>query len=142
MADPQAKQKELRFDVKGVTDERFWEQAEDRILDALKHYSERAENGHTIRRRLFAEDAARGFAFVDLCRKRYDVVVMNPPFGGFSKLWTARAKVAYPDSSNDILAAFSNASSACSIQSGGWAPSPRAPASSSPALKTGGSMLS
>lgn len=81
MVDPRPKQLELRFDVKGITDERFWEQAEDLILDALKDYAERAENGQAIRRRLFAEDAARGFAFIDLCRKRYDVVLMNPPFG-------------------------------------------------------------
>ena len=27
---------------------------------------------------------SRGFAFVDLCRKRYDVVIMNPPFGEVS----------------------------------------------------------
>ena len=75
------RQQELRFDLKGVTGEQFWEQAEDRILEALKEYAERAENGHPIRRRLFAEDAACGFAFIDLCRKRYDVVLMNPPFG-------------------------------------------------------------
>ena len=78
---PRLKQQELRFDVKGITDVRFWEQAEDRILDALKEYAERAENGHATRRRLFAEDAARGFAFIDLCRKSYDVALMNPPFG-------------------------------------------------------------
>ncbi len=81
MADLQLKQQEFHFDVEGVTDERFWEQAEDRILDALRKYAELAENSHTIRHRLFAEDAVRGFAFVDLCRKRYDVVLMNPPFG-------------------------------------------------------------
>ena len=68
---PRPKQQELRFDVEGITDEGFWEQAEDRILDAQKKYSEEAENGRTVIRRLFAEDAARGFAFIDLCRKRY-----------------------------------------------------------------------
>lgn len=69
------------FDVSDITDEKFWDQAEDRILQALKDYSEQAENGQVNRRRLFAEDAAQGFAFIDLCRKRYDVVLMNPPFG-------------------------------------------------------------
>ena len=29
------KQLEMRFDTKSITDERFWEQAEDRILDAI-----------------------------------------------------------------------------------------------------------
>ena len=80
MTDPRPKPQELRFDVKGITDERFWEHAEDRILDALKDYAEQAENGRAVRRRLFAEDTARGFAFIDLCRKRYDVVLMNPPY--------------------------------------------------------------
>jgi len=81
MAGPRPKQQELLFDVKGITNELFWEQAEDRILEAMKEYAERTENGRAVRRRLFAEDAARGFAFIDLCLKRYDVVLMNPPFG-------------------------------------------------------------
>jgi len=100
------KQQELRFDVKGITDVRFWEQAEDRILDALKEYAEQAENGRAVRRRLFAEDTARGFAFIDLCRKRYDVVLMNPPFGEFSKPYKTYARIVYPNSYNDILGAF------------------------------------
>lgn len=74
------KQGELPLDVSGISDERFWETAEERIYTALKDYAEQVESGG-YQRRLFAEDAARGFAFIDLCRKRYDVVVMNPPFG-------------------------------------------------------------
>jgi hypothetical protein len=31
------------------------------------------------------DDAAQGFAFIDLCRKRYDVALMNPSFGAGSK---------------------------------------------------------
>jgi len=106
MADPRPKQQELRFDVKGITDERFWEEAEDRILDALKDYAERAENGHATRRRLFAEDAARGFAFIDLCRKRYDVVLMNPPFGEPAKPSKALIEQSFPRTKNDMYAAF------------------------------------
>ena len=106
MADPRPKQQELRFDVKGITDERFLEEAEDRILDALKDYAERAENGHATRRRLFAEDAARGFAFIDLCRKRYDVVLMNPPFGEPAKPSKALIEQSFPRTKNDMYAAF------------------------------------
>ena len=51
---------------------------------ALRDYAEQAENGGGFQRRLFAEDTVRGFAFIDLCRKRYDVVLMNPPFGDAS----------------------------------------------------------
>ena len=92
----QPRQEKLRFDVKGITDEAFWDQAEESILSSLREYSERTENGGAVRRRLFSEDAARGFAFIDLCRKRYDVVLMNPPFGEFSKQWKGEARVVYP----------------------------------------------
>lgn len=34
-----------------------------------------------MNRRIFVEDAERGFAYIDLCRKRYDVILINPPFG-------------------------------------------------------------
>ena len=94
------------FDAREITTDEFWDQAEDRILAALKDYTERGENGHAVRRRLFAGDAARGFAFIDICRKHYDVVLMNPPFGEFSKPHKAHSRVAYPNSYNDILGAF------------------------------------
>jgi len=55
---------------------------------------------------LFAEDAARGFAFIDLCRKRYDVVVMNPPFGELPISIAARIKNRYPESSSNIGCTF------------------------------------
>lgn len=74
------KQGDLSLDVSGISDERFWETAEERIYAALDAYSAQAESDG-YQHRLFAEDAARGFAFIDICRKRYDVVVMNPPFG-------------------------------------------------------------
>jgi len=100
------KQQELRFDVKGITDVRFWEQAEDRILDALKEYAEQAENGRAVRRRLFAEDAARGFAFIDLCRKRYDTVLMNPPFGLVPSVVFEYLQHSYVDTYVDVYGAF------------------------------------
>lgn len=73
--------KEFRLDVSGIADETFWEKAEERIYSALQKYAEQAEHGGGYQRRLFADDAARGFAFIDLCRKRFDCILMNPPFG-------------------------------------------------------------
>jgi hypothetical protein len=98
------KQTELAFDLAEISDETFWETLEHRIYAELKDFSEQGENGYS--RRLFAEDAAHGFAFIDICRKQYDVVVMNPPFGEFSKQWKEYAPLAFPNSYNDILAAF------------------------------------
>jgi hypothetical protein len=106
MDDPKPKQQEIRFDFKGITDEGFWEQAEGRILDALRDYSEKAENGRAVMRRLFADDAARGFAFIDLCRKRYDVVLMNPPFGEPSEITKEYFQSRYANLSGNILCAF------------------------------------
>jgi len=77
-------QGELPLDVSGISDESFWETAEERIYNALKDFAEQADSAG-YQHRLFAEDAVRGFAFIDLCRKRYDVGVMNPPFGLGSK---------------------------------------------------------
>lgn len=94
------------FDFAELTDETgFWDTAEDRILEALQAYADQAETGDG-RKRLFAEDAAKGFAFIDLCRKRFDVVLMNPPFGEFTKKTKTFSKSLYPNSSNDILGSF------------------------------------
>ncbi|MFB6287141.1 MAG: Eco57I restriction-modification methylase domain-containing protein [Candidatus Bipolaricaulia bacterium] len=84
----------------------FWTQAE-RIVDvALRDYIEHATNGRDYQRRLFAEDALQGFAFIDLCRRSYDVVLMNPPFGKPSKPSKAYVDKTYPRTKNDVYAAF------------------------------------
>lgn len=84
----------------------FWAQAE-RIVDvALRDYIEHATNGRDYQRRLFAEDALQGFAFIDLCRQSYDVVLMNPPFGKPSKPSKAYIDKTYPRTKNDVYAAF------------------------------------
>lgn len=94
------------FDVAGITDEEFWDDAEERILDALRAYAEVASNGQAYARGLFAEDAARGFGLVDLSRKTYDVVLMNPPFGAASVRSKGYVEKQYPRTKNDVYAAF------------------------------------
>jgi hypothetical protein len=99
-------QKELGLDVTGITDDTFWEKAEERIYAALKAYAEQAEDGGGYQRRLFADDAARGFAFIDLCRRRYDLLLMNPPFGEFSLQFRDVAAKQFLGGSNEIITAF------------------------------------
>jgi hypothetical protein len=84
----------------------FWGEAEQLILSQLERYAEIASGEGFGQKRMFAADAAKGFAFIDLCRKRFDVVLMNPPFGEFSKVYKSSAKNSYPNSYNDILGAF------------------------------------
>lgn len=94
------------FDVSQVTDEEFWQRAEEQVIEALRSYSTGAEGGESYQRKLFADDAAQGFAFVDICRKRFDVVLMNPPFGDASKPSKAYIEKNYPRTKNDVYAAF------------------------------------
>ena len=101
---PAATRKKL--DLSGITDEQFWEGAEERIYDALRDYAEQAENGGGFQRRLFAEDAARGFAFIDVCRKRYDVALMNPPFGEVTPRTKGYLIEQFPASYSDIYTCF------------------------------------
>jgi hypothetical protein len=104
--DMRPQQTELNFDFSGIDNETFWERAEERIYAELQHYAERAENGHSYQRRLFVDDAARGFAFIDLSRKRYDVVLMNPPFGDASIPSKGYIEENYGDTRGDVYKAF------------------------------------
>ncbi|MGY6215762.1 BREX-1 system adenine-specific DNA-methyltransferase PglX [Methylolobus aquaticus] len=97
---------QAQFDLRGLNDEQFWQKAEQRIYDALEAYAEQAENGGGFQRRLFADDAAQGFAFIDVCRKRYDVVVMNPPFGLMGATTYRYAVSQYPNAYSDFGIAF------------------------------------
>lgn len=94
------------FDSLEVTEQQFWADAEGRVVESLRDYARRAANGKGLHRRLFAEDAARGFAFVDVCRKRFDVALMNPPFGEGSKQAKGYIEKTYPRTKNDLYAAF------------------------------------
>ncbi len=92
-----------RFDLSGITSAQFFEQAEARVVEALRDYAENDHNGRQLERRLFADDAVRGFAFVDLCHRRFDVVVMNPPFGSAT---ASTAAVLDEDAASNLYPAF------------------------------------
>jgi hypothetical protein len=94
------------FDISGITDAAFWEEAEARVIDTLREYASAAVDGESYRRRLFAEDTAQGFAFIDLARYRYDLVLMNPPFGLSQGRLYAHLTREYPESFIDLLASF------------------------------------
>lgn len=98
-----AKQRgEIEFDVSDIDDEGFWAQAEQKISNALVEYSTSA----SAQKQLFAVDAEKGFAFIELCRKRFDVVLMNPPFGEYAVKFKDIAKLKYHSGGHDILTAF------------------------------------
>ncbi|MBK7760461.1 MAG: hypothetical protein IPI35_29425 [Deltaproteobacteria bacterium] len=86
-------------------DARRWERLEAKVYAALRDYAE-SVGGVGYRRRLFADDAAQGFAFIELCRQTYDVVLMNPPFGGSASAFKDRLAALWPRSKQDVYAAF------------------------------------
>jgi hypothetical protein len=103
--DGTTKEKRVRF-VEG-RDQDFWSKAEQLTLHALRRYAARqSANGKATARRLFAEDAEHGFALIDLLRKRFDVVLMNPPFGAASPGSRDTMASMYPQTKNDLYAAL------------------------------------
>jgi hypothetical protein len=110
------KQQDDLLTRKDGSQEEFFDTAEQQVIDALRAYSEQAD-ADSYQRRLFADDAARGFAFIDLCRKRYDAVVMNPPFGDTPSTTKSYFASEYPDSKHDVYAAFVEAMTLkCSVR--------------------------
>jgi hypothetical protein len=84
----------------------FWQRAEALVLEALRDYARHAANGGRLQRTLFAEDAEHGFAFIDTCQKRFDVVLMNPPFGEATKPAKTHLIRAFPLTKDDIAGSF------------------------------------
>lgn len=98
-----------RHDLAGLaTDEGagFWAEAEERVVEALGRYAAQAGAHDRVLRRLFAEDAERGLAFIDLSRLRFDVVLMNPPFGHPALATKDALDNAYPACGHEIYAMF------------------------------------
>ena len=91
----------------GPRDQDFWTKGEQLTLHALRTYAGKQNmNGRRTTRRLFADDAEHGFSFVNLCRQRFDVVLMNPPFGLASHSTKTLLQRTYPDDWTDLYSAF------------------------------------
>lgn len=94
------------FDVSGIAEESFWQQLEDTLVSTLRAYASKATNGREFSRKLFADDAEKGFAFLNVCRQSFDVVLMNPPFGEASVNSKSYVKKHYKRSAHDLACAF------------------------------------
>lgn len=81
-----------------------WQKAEARLQDALTEFARTARA--TYQGRLFAEDALQGLRMIDHCREIFDVVVMNPPFGGLADGTKGQLAKAFPSGKSDLMAIF------------------------------------
>ena len=84
----------------------FWDKAEKLVLRALNEYATLAGGVSHARRRLFAEDAVQGFALAHLTTIRFDIALMNPPFGAGSSIAKREFDGSYPITKIDLYAAF------------------------------------
>ena len=99
--------KQATLDFSGIDDDSFFHEAEARIIEALRAFAETATGSATVRRKLFVGDAAQGIAFIDILRTRFDVLLMNPPFGDATPTTVEYLERHYFDTRLDLFAAFS-----------------------------------
>ena len=94
-------------DLSTVKAEDDWAEMHERVYAALEQYalSYRNKSGG-YQRSLFADDTHAGFACIDILRRRYDVVLMNPPFGASATRAKGYIAKEYPRTKNDLYAAF------------------------------------
>ena len=79
---------------------------EARIRAALARFVAASSANSSTRRRLFAEDAAQGVGLLEVAEKKFDVVLMNPPFGAGSVHAKNDFEKSYPRTKSDVYAAF------------------------------------
>ncbi len=94
-----------RGPAKGETGQLF-APPEARIRATLAKFVDLAVESGNTRRRLFADDAAQGIGLLEIAEKKYDTVLMNPPFGAGSTRAKKDFEKAYPRTKNDVYAAF------------------------------------
>ena len=96
---------EARRELRRHKDE-FFEEFTERLQAALQELSSRLSEEEGYENALFSEDATRGFAFIELCQKRFDCIVMNPPFGEGSEHTSQYLNDNYPAWSKNLVCAF------------------------------------
>lgn len=96
---------EARTELRHHKDE-FFEEIAVRLQTALQELSSRLSEEEGYENALFSEDATRGFAFIELCQKRFDCIVMNPPFGEGSEHTSQYMNDNYPAWSKNLVCAF------------------------------------
>jgi hypothetical protein len=86
--------------------EEFFKEITSRLKEALYQLSSKLSEEEGYENALFSDDATRGFAFIELCQKRFDCIVMNPPFGESSENTTDYFNENYPAWSRNLVCAF------------------------------------
>lgn len=86
--------------------EEFFKEITSRLKEALYQLSSKLSEEEGYENALFSDDATRGFAFIELCQKRFDCIVMNPPFGEGSENTSSYLDANYPVWCRNLVCAF------------------------------------
>lgn len=86
--------------------EEFFKEITSRLKEALYQLSSKLSEEEGYENALFSDDANRGFAFIELCQKRFDCIVMNPPFGEGSENTSSYLDANYPAWCRNLVCAF------------------------------------
>lgn len=84
----------------------FFAQVTDNLQAALRSLSQQLSEEEGYENVLFTDDAIRGFAFIELCQMRYDVILMNPPFGEGSVNTSGYLDTNYSNWCRNLVCAF------------------------------------
>lgn len=91
---------------KAAFDEVFWERLGDDIAKKLQEYAT-AHGSQT--ESFFAGEAEKGLRLLEVLRRKYDVVVANPPYSGhknINEIIREKLKSLYPERAGDLFSVF------------------------------------
>lgn len=91
---------------KKIDKEQFFATVVDRLSEALQRAATQMSDSEGYENALFVEDTTRGFAFIEMCHKRFDVILMNPPFGEGSETSSPYLDQNYTHWCRNLVCAF------------------------------------
>lgn len=92
--------------VRKLNKEQFFSEVRTMLAQRISELSGKMSEDEGYENSLFSEDAARGLAFIELCMQRFDVIVMNPPFGEGSENSSKYLDDNYPNWCRNLVCAF------------------------------------
>lgn len=92
--------------VRRLNKEQFFSEVRTMLAQRISELAGRMSEDEGYENSLFSEDAARGLAFIELCMQRFDVIVMNPPFGEGSENSSKYLDDNYPTWCRNLVCAF------------------------------------
>ena len=97
-----------QFFEKEAGEEEFWSILEDQIIQAFDEFArQQAQDGTD--ETYFVGEATKGMRLLDIMRRRYDIVLCNPPYSGrrnMNETLRQFLKDAYPKRDGDLFSAF------------------------------------